>query len=201
MIQTRDRFWIYECAVFLARLVQTRQNNTMSKSNGSLALSRIGHTQAELSATLGVNRATVGRWLDGTRTPRDDARAVIERKYAIAPPLWDEPMATPATPRAPTPELPTDHRDVIGGATAQLARLAQQRAETQDPRLLARLEEIERATRHSLSLYLGEGRIISEAVILRSPAWGRVLAKMVATLHNFPEALLAVTQALEAEAD
>ena len=178
--------------------------DTMPKSSGSVALSRLGKTQAELADDLNVSRGVVGHWLSGLRTPRDGAaRSAIERKYGIPSRLWDEAAKPTAAPvrEHPAPVGTVDHLDIVGGAKAQLERLAQERAEADDPKLVARIEEIERATRHSLSLYLGEGRIISEAVILRSPAFTRIFDKIRKALRNHPQALLDVAEALESSGD
>lgn len=177
------------------------------KTQGSVLLAKLGKTQADIAEAIGVSRPLVGLWLRADRLPTVEMRGRLEKRFAIPADAWDQeapkakakPTATPAPAAtatiAPSPEL--DPSDVVGGCKAQIARLTVERENSEDPKLRARLEELELNARHKLSLYLGEGRVISEAVILRSPAFGRVMSIITSTLSNFPDALLAVADALD----
>lgn len=178
-----------------------------SQSFKHLALSQVAKAE-----DLGTSRSMVQFWETGTRKPNEFWRGRIFDVYAIPHEDWDiEPLIAPVVAiRSPKPKpvpvvappVPTppeiDPSDIISGARAQLVRLAKRIAECEDERILVRFEEIERSTRHSLSMYLGEGRVISEAVILRSPAFARIFAKITKALRNHPDALLELTESLEA---
>lgn len=184
----------------------------MAVTVGAQKLGRAPGTQTEKGEAIGASRPLIAFWESGKRTPNAAWREKLSTAYGIAPGDWDcEPAprltVVPSAParRAPTAPLssPTapDPTDIIGGCKAQLERIAQMRAELDDPRLLVRLEETESQCRHKLATYLGEGRVITEASLLRSPAFARVVARITTALDPYPEALLAVAEALESVGD
>ena len=178
---------------------------------GAQKLNRAPGTQAEKGAAIGASRALIKFWEAGQRTPSQAWREKLLTAYGIAPGDWDcepaprlavVPKEAPkrAAAQSSSPPAP-DPTDIIGGCKAQLERIAQMRAELDDPRLLVRLEETESQCRHKLATYLGEGRVVTEASLLRSPAFARVVSRITAALDAHPEALLAVAEALESVGD
>lgn len=182
----------------------------MAITVGSQKLKQLTLTQVEKADRLGANRSLVQFWEKGERKPNAAWIVKIEEQFGIPQLDWSvEPIAPVcasvatkrAKPTAPPADDEPDPSDIIGGGRAQLLRIAQMRATITDPRLAVRLEETERACRHTLAVYLGEGRNVSESVLLRSPAFARVLDKIRAALRNHPEALLDVAEALESIGD
>lgn len=182
------------------------RNGTMSKTQGAVLLAKLGKTQQDIAEAIGVSRPLVAFWLHDQRSPTVEMRGRMMKRFQIPADAWDQeakvkakPIATPAPAAAstvaPSPEL--DPGDVVGGCKAQIARLTVERLASDDPKLRARFEELELNARHKLSMYLGEGRVITEAVLLRSPAFQKVVVKILGALHNHPAALLDVTEALE----
>lgn len=179
---------------------------------GAQKLNRAPGTQAEKGEKIGASRALIKFWEAGQRTPNAAWREKLSAAFGIAPGDWDcEPAprltVVPSAPARRAPTAPSssptaiDPTDIIGGCKAQLERIAQMRAELDDPRLLVRLEETESQCRHKLATYLGEGRVVTEASLLRSPAFARVVARITTALDPYPEALLAVAEALESVGD
>lgn len=170
-------------------------------------------SQDEKSEAIGASRALVRFWMDGSRRPSPEWIERVWLVYDIHPNEWDvEPLnAPPPKARPPKPEraeaapppvvAQIDPSDIIGGGREQLRRIAEMRQTIDDPRLAVRLEETERACRHTLAIYLGEGRTVTESVLLRSPAFARVTDKIRSVLRNYPDALLALTEALESIGD
>ena len=181
----------------------------MSLTVGAQKLKRAPGTQTEKGAAIGASRPLIAFWEKGERIPNAGWREKLSAAYGIAPGDWDCEPAPRLTVvpkelprRAPAaPPLVVEPTDIIGGCKAQLERIAQMRAELDDPRLLVRLEETESQCRHKLATYLGEGRVVTEASLLRSPAFARVVARITAALDSHPEALLAVAEALESVGD
>jgi hypothetical protein len=172
--------------------------------------------QQEKAEAIGTSRANVRFWMDGSRKPTLTWIDRVEQVYGIPAIEWEVepanvPKSKPARHKTVVDSCPEEQQheqtaqldpsDIVGGAKEQLRRIAEMRQELDDPRLAVRLEETERACRHTLAVYLGEGRNVTESVLLRSPAFARVLGKIRAVLRKHPDALLDVTEALEAIAD
>lgn len=175
---------------------------------GAQKLKRAPGTQTEKASAIGASRPLIAFWEKGERTPGAQWREKLEAAFGIPCGDWEcEPAARltvqsrPATAQPSRVTASIEPTDIIGGCKAQLERIAQMRAELQEPRLLVRLEETESQCRHKLATYLGEGRVVTEASLIRSPAFARVIARLTEALDPYPDALLAVTEALESIGD
>ncbi len=184
----------------------------MSVTVGAQKLKKAPGTQTEKATAIGASRPLIAFWEKGERLPGAQWREKLEAALGIPRGDWEcEPAprltVVPSAPARRAPTAPSssptaiDPTDIIGGCKAQLERIAQMRAELDDPRLLVRLEETESQCRHKLATYLGEGRVVTEASLLRSPAFARVVARITTALDPYPEALLAVAEALESVGD
>ena len=180
----------------------------MAVTVGAQKLKKAPGTQTEKAAAIGASRPLIAFWEKGERLPGAQWREKLEASFGIPRGDWEcEPVTRlavqPRPATAPSSRVTTaiEPTDIIGGCKAQLERIAQMRAELDDPRLLVRLEETESQCRHKLATYLGEGRVVTEASLIRSPAFARVLARLIEALDPYPDALIAVTEAIEAIGD
>lgn len=180
----------------------------MAVTVGAQKLKKAPGTQTEKAAAIGASRPLIAFWEKGERLPGTQWREKLEAALGIPRGDWEcEPAARlavqsrPAASQSSRVTAAIEPTDIIGGCKAQLERIAQMRAELDDPRLLVRLEETESQCRHKLATYLGEGRVVTEASLIRSPAFARVIARLTEALDPYPDALLAVTEALESIGD
>jgi hypothetical protein len=194
-------------------------------SRGAVALKNCGKDFPTIAKIIGSSASVVHNWMRGHRTPGDKFRGVLEEKFGISRAMWDEPAAaalpsglldklqSPApvaqAERAPdcTGEVPSSSLgggpiDPRGEAEALVAHVRRYRLEAENNPTLSpteRAKVLETASRSVERLYrlTGEAATIPESRILASPAWGRVKDAIAAALEPHPEALRAVTAALE----
>ena len=70
----------------------------MSRSEGAIALRRIGKTHEELARILGVSRVAVGNWAGGVRKPMPEHRQRIFERLGIPIEAWDRPAKSGGSP-------------------------------------------------------------------------------------------------------
>ena len=70
----------------------------MSRSEGAIALRRIGKTHEELARILGVSRVAVGNWAGGVRKPMPEHRQRIFERLGIPIEAWDRPAKIGGSP-------------------------------------------------------------------------------------------------------
>ena len=134
-----------------------------------------------IARNLGSNEATVRSWLTGKARPSTVARKALRETYGIDWKAWDE--AAPAAgvaavkPRyEPEPALPPDAsaRDRAQHQVDAIRKTIERaKGENVGFRELAALEGSYTSALTQLSRLTGETEI-TEAAILRSPAWARI---------------------------
>lgn len=162
---------------------------------------------------IGVSKGAVSRWRRGDLVPSPKNRIQLQKKCGIPIELWDEPWDEPP------PILPISGSPEVGGADPapdeqeqatssgseterslreQLARLRAIRARDPDMTTasLLRLEASETKLIQLLAQATGESDVVSESRIMRSQAWRRIRDTITDALAPYPEASMAVADAL-----
>lgn len=178
--------------------------NRAQRTEGAIALVRLGQSQPTIAAALGVGQNTVCQWQNGDRLPMAKHRIAIERHFKIDRALWERPFVssvrTPAAPSAPsngsTPRASTafDLADLIAKEVRDLVTPCDEKGYTARERV-ASLKAAAGLLRE-LAEYTGERFEIEERKVLRSPAWKRIQGAVTTALAPFPEAAKAVGEAL-----
>lgn len=75
----------------------------MARSRGALLLGRTGQTQDDIGAVVGVSRAAVAQWMNGSTRPGRPAREKLLATYGIPSEAWDESARKPKAPPSETP--------------------------------------------------------------------------------------------------
>ncbi len=191
-------------------------------TRASIALRQCGHSPDQIARTLKIPRSVVSNWCDGWSTPRGDRQIELAHKYKIDRAWWREPveaglLAGLAQSEEPppckqgdagsTPATGSDLSAPVTGVVAmhetqillKQARMFREKVET-DPLLSlsekARVLASAGQTIFRLQKHTGEALEISEAKIMKTPAWARVKAVLLAALRPWPDALRAVGKAL-----
>jgi hypothetical protein len=124
---------------------------------------------------------------------------VFRRVYGIGLPTWDEPIPVAAAVLMPSPEKRLD----VTSRALLYQRLADEAVSkiVGNPKItpyeLLKLLDKAASTLSVIGKITGESQEISEARILRLPAWRRMKERMLEALRPYPEALKAVGQALK----
>lgn len=175
------------------------------RTEGSKLLAATGLDHAAIAAALGVSRAAVTQWLSGDKRPAHGRRAAIEQLYGVPPAAWDAELSEPVLGPA---QAKTDPCACSTGFHAearlrdQLERLDAIRTAAADdatmpPQARLRLEATTTRCIELLAKLTGEGQEVSEARILRLPAWRRIQDAIIAALRPYPDAAVAVAKALK----
>lgn len=168
-----------------------------TRSEGSRLLSKLNPTQGEIAAEIGVGQSIVAQWIGGTKRPGAANRDEMFRLYAIPQDAWDR------EPGQARPDAPAKASRSEGGPVDPERETREQIA-----RLRVLLTEPGMTTREQLAVEsnLGEalktlarlsGGEITEAKILKSPAWRRLEQHIARTLTPWPAALAALGASLE----
>jgi transcriptional regulator with XRE-family HTH domain len=173
-----------------------------SRSQGAVVLARTGLTQEAISARTGISRPRISHYMTGQRKPGPANRAKLQRAFGIEPGLWDvapvESIAVaPTSTGTPAPASVFDMAGVLQTAVNdQLQKLTTDPSVTpyERSKLIEKLAE----ALHSIGKLTGETLDMSEERLLRLPAWRRVKDAIFAALRPWPEAKVAVAEALEA---
>lgn len=175
----------------------------MLLNDGAIALKKI--PTATLVAELRCSVATANAWKAGRRKPNDKARQRIWELWQIAPGAFDRdqepvkvtPGALAVVPGSATPEAVISEADLMLAELRQLQRAlaAGEGGETAQ----ARLDCLAQAARilTTLGKLTGVGLTVTTRQILSSPNWRLIEDTLTDALHDHPEALLALADALE----
>lgn len=175
------------------------------RNQGAIALRRTGLTQEQIAARLGMSQPQVQRWMACERVPSTPNRLRIYADFPdIEPSLWDQPAAPPKP--SPTdarhmqqapPATPISVRDGVDMLRGKLHKLLHRIDDDGTPDEQAKVLKDATAALHVLARITGEAADISEAKIVRLPAWRRVRDALVEALGDQPDVLLRVESALE----
>ena len=171
----------------------------MARSRGSYELGKLGETQEQLAEKLGKSRQLVGFWISGERVPRGKNRDLIEAIVGIDTRAWDQPIPPPPKPTPPPADAPLDASvgalatRLIAILSAELECLEKERG---TPLERLRLGEKFASTLAQLAKMTGESAEISEAKILKTPAWKQFKGKLLEVLTPYPDAARAIGEAL-----
>lgn len=172
------------------------------RSEGVFLLMRSGATQEEIAAATGIHRTRIAHYFSGLRKPGDKNKRLFKKHYGVPLESWGR---TPKGEPAPKPSL---HTYANGGGSV-LARA--ERLQGMVDSLLAKLDADTKATPLEkakvmastastitlLGKLTGESQEISEARIVRLPAFRRIVEKMKEALRPHPDAARAVGEALK----
>lgn len=181
-----------------------------ARTRGAQELANIvagGVDQIEVARACATNKSSVSRWLSGERKPTIENRAVLKSRYKIKLASWAEPEHEDAAAEAPKEDL-----EVIAAETlreqADKLRIEVVRARnvliatksTPDERRRA-AEQIKSASNAAnflirLGKITGETKDLTEAQLVKTPAWSRLCTELLKVLAPWPEAMLAVGHAL-----
>lgn len=154
---------------------------------------------ASIASEMGVSRVAVTQWLNGDKRPSAGRRGAIFARYGVPPEAWEAPLQRQDPKNASQSDSPTV-LDAEGRLRAQLARLDALRSEGNGdlpPQVRMRLEATETRCIELLGRLTGEGQEIGESRIIRLPAWRRIQDAIVVALRPYPDAAVAVMQALK----
>lgn len=164
-------------------------------------------TQEEKAARFQTTQGTLSRWCAGPSTPRMPQRARIFEAGGPPPEAWDEfdtagqisppqDRAEPGPVVAATPEGTRKSADEILAMINDEINVLKANPVDETPggrvRALAQLAQAAK----SLGGLTGDG-LMSEAMILKSPAWRELQRVILGALEAHPIALGAVIEALE----
>lgn len=154
---------------------------------GSYALHRCGKTRGELQQLFGWPANTVTHYLQGRQKPGRKRRQQLEAELGIPITAWDqeppEADAEATTASSSATEQAGRLRRVIDNQLAQLE--AGGSSAEQSAKLISSLSQSIR----NLGSLTGEGGGITEAKILKSPAWRRIEEALIEALEPYPDAL------------
>lgn len=193
----------------------------MARSRGAVMLGRTGQTQDDIGAVVGVSRAAVAQWMNGSTRPGRPAREKLLATYGIPAEAWDEsarkpkappseipdgaplePTASPSQlPSAPAPS-PDPVPDGVLGKAKMLEDMAHDmlldlRADTEAfPIEKARVMASIAQTLNLLAKLTGQFEL--GARIFKLPVWKRIEQAAEKALANHPEAAAAFAGELRA---
>ena len=162
-----------------------------------------------------ASRVAVKRWRDGTRVPAEGVRAAFAAPpFEIPLDAWDllpgaasakktarAGLAKHQAPKRPDVREPASPPDesAAGHQRDLLTRIQRWRGEAEfanaSPTARAQLAELEQRAIRELAALTGE-KAQPDAVLLKSPQWGRLTAKILEALEGYPDAARAVRAAL-----
>jgi transcriptional regulator with XRE-family HTH domain len=182
------------------------------RSRGAQLLANIvsaGTDQSEVSRACKASETSVSRWLSGERQPTTENRAVLKTRYRIPLAAWAEVELEEAAKAPPAEDL--EHVAIVSvrERAERLQKIADQAVQavesptaTPDQRRLAteklRAVRIAQGCLNQLGKITGETKDLTEAQIVKTPAWSRVCTEIMKVLTPWPEAVLAVGHALRA---
>ncbi|MDB4946220.1 MAG: hypothetical protein JWP97_5754 [Labilithrix sp.] len=168
-------------------------------------ISRCADSHAEIAAKLGVDKSLVTRWRSGARRPSDEDMATLERLYGtpeeLEPPSLDEPDAVePRAPRAPFVEDEKDRAESNNDRLHRYIREGMRELEN-DTELsgVKRAEALKKLVDAQVALDRSTGEnALTMTRIVAHPEFRRCVRLVVDAVSPFPDALRAVTKALDA---
>lgn len=196
------------------------------KTRASVALAQCGESPEQVARRAGAKLARVYQWLRGERRPGVAWRERIHDLYGISPEHWDLPiefepgganlLAQLDSPPAPVvqeetrPKSDSVRVQAPAGAPQSAAETAdlllsqvqafRSRVEVDPVLTLSEKAKVLKTCADTLSQVYkltGAASEMPESKLLKTPAWRRVEAALVAALEPWPEALRAVGAALQ----
>jgi hypothetical protein len=186
---------------------------------GSNKFKKLGRTAKQQAADLDVPLVLVQQWREGYRKPNDKRRTKIagysaqitDGRVVVNSEDWDTvlvgrrvamsaaPSRVDAVARTTSQDVADEAGRFIATARALREELEKQSGDEFGPSLAERAKilsqcatMIDKAGRQT-----GASADISEAKILKSPAWAKLMARVVEALRPYPEAARAVGEALK----
>jgi transcriptional regulator with XRE-family HTH domain len=172
--------------------------NPLALSEGRRLLLRLAVAQATVAKAVKVERSLVAKWLSGVRVPSEQVKKRLEVAFDIPPAAWNQRAKKDP---APKPAPPVDPKDLRVDVHARIKQLDLEIAQLMTDRNYKGRERVQmlKAATSMLDLLgkmTGETGI-TEAKILRSPAWRRLESVLIGALRKHPEARASVAQALD----
>ena len=186
------------------------------RTEGARLLAATGLDHAAIASEVGVGRTSVTQWLLGDKKPGAGKRAAISAAYGVPADAWDRPAGTPGGVAVGRGGGAGGSVTMAEGAVAgvgavdarwrleqQLARLDRIRAEGEaaggdlPPQARLRLEATETRCIELLGRMAGDASEMSEAKVVRTPAWRRLSERIRVALEPYPDAAMAVARAVE----
>ena len=169
------------------------------RSKGAVLLSRTGLTASEIAVELDVGETIVKYWRLGEKVPPLDKRRSLSKAYAIPVEAWDEPASLAAVSPMPIMGDKVTEAD-IDRAAVQLFGVALYLTEKvrscESVGDMAKVAAGANAYLEKSARMAGISLDVSEAKLLRTPAWRRVHRAIFEALRPFPEAARAVGEAI-----
>lgn len=151
------------------------------RTRGSVALMRLPNSQAEIASALHVAQPMISRWISGEKKPSAENRAALQKVFGIDPAWWNESLSDPGDPKTFEHKSVRDRAIEVERAIHDLIEEAKK-----EPTPKAKAIAIERCIKMltALGKLTGESLDISEAMILRTPAWRRIKETIVRVLED-----------------
>jgi len=192
------------------------------RSRGSVALSRVGKSAAQVAKELGCSRPLVTYWLQGEREPSVRFREMMAERYGLAVGLWDEPLLLGATEamsgppktrpavigalQRPISAPPVDGvAAIVAGGPFAMARELTLMAESQirslredddsTPLERAKVMASLATTIRTLAGITGDYDLSKR--LTKLPLWRRLETELGAVLRKWPDAAQAVAELFE----
>lgn len=185
---------------------------------GARMLRETGVKQVLIAKALGVSRQAVSMWCNGTDKPGQIVRAKIKKIYGVPVDAWDKLMTPsvianePMVPVSPVPVAPAASSEAsspVACPAVEETTEAMLRAQVDRSKAIASDASLDPETRlraearlthalRALAAYRGEADVMSEAKIVRHPAFKRMMIVLVKALEPWPEAMRAAGLALRA---
>lgn len=170
-----------------------------AKTEGQRLLRAEPGSLASIAKAVGCGRTIASAWRNGEKLPSDALRRRLRDVYGIPERAWD---VVPGGLDAPPPRAEEDDEvedlDTLALAVADLREVRRelrrgdltqaQRAKLRDSsqKLLALKYRLER-----------DRELVEDRVVRGHPAWARIKDVMAAALEPYPDAAVAVAEALE----
>ena len=176
------------------------------RSRGAVLLAQTGKTQEEIAARVHASRSLVSHWMPGRRVPSAANRVALRSAYGIPIEAWDEPPEA-----APPGDAGAERRSKaaaevaevsVRAQAAQLSRVVRETLERVqaaggEPEWILKQSRSATAILQYLGKLTGETQEMSEARIVRLPAWRRIQSAIEHALARWPEAMNAVGEELQ----
>ena len=185
---------------------------------GARMLRETGVKQVLIAKALGVTRQAVSAWCNGAEKPGQIIRNKIKKIYGIPVDAWDriaapsviaEDLSPPVSPAVVAPSAPSGASSPTVAIHIEETTEAMLRAQVDRSKAIASDVALDPETRlraearlthalRALAAYRGEADAMSEAKLVRHPAFKRAMAVLLDALAPYPEAMRAAGLALRA---
>jgi len=178
----------------------------LQRSRGAVLLAQTGKTQEEIAARVHASRSLVSHWIPGRRVPSAANRVALRSAYGIPLEAWDEPFEAAPTDDAGAAKRSKAAAEVaevsVRAQAAQLSRVVRETLERVqaaggEPEWILKQSRSATAILQYLGKLTGETQEMSEARIVRLPAWRRIQSAIEHALARWPEAMNAVGEELQ----